>query len=202
MSTNAEQRVTELEAQLREVDTKLGKLGDCLSMLGSDPQKNIDTIVESTCVIIGAACSLYNRLDDASQSLCTWSIFHEPQGFAREDAPKGHICYEATIKGGDRPVIIEDLRGTSWEESDVNVKKYGLKSYLGFPVKCRGKVVGSLCLVDVVPRKFSAVDVLVLNALAKAMAIEEDRKQVEKELEDKLAIIEHQQLRLKQKGLS
>ncbi len=187
------------EASLRDIDEKLVRLSVALSMFGSDPQKNIDLIVESTCAIIGAAATLYNRLDDANESLCTWSIFNEPPGYDREDAAEGHICYEATIKGGDRPVVLENLEGTEWEKRDANVKKFGLKSYLGFPVRHRGRVVGSLCLVDVKPRTFSRTDITILSALAKAMEIEEERKALEAELAEKIQTIEEQRQRLSQR---
>lgn len=184
------------ETLLRDIDDKLIRLSVTLSMFGADPQKNIDLIVESTCAIIGAAAALYNRLDDAQASLCTWSIFNEPPGYDREDAAEGHICYEATIKGEDKPVVLENLEGTEWEARDPNVKKFGLKSYLGFPVRHRGRVVGSLCLVDVKPRHFSRTDITILSALAKAMEIEEERKALEAELADKIQTIEEQRTRL------
>lgn len=35
------------------------------------------------------------------------------------------------------------------------VEQYGVRAYLGAPIRYRGQVVGSFCVVDVVPRSFS-----------------------------------------------
>lgn len=35
------------------------------------------------------------------------------------------------------------------------VEQYGIRSYLGAPVRYRGEVVGSFCVIDVVPRNFT-----------------------------------------------
>jgi GAF domain-containing protein len=185
--SHAQQRKT-----ISEVESKLARMGEGLAMLGSDPQRNIDVLVESVAAIVGSPVSLYNRLEDEREWLATWSIFNAPPDYVREDPATGHICYEATMKHKDRPTVLEDLTGTVFEESDGVVKKYGLKAYLGFPVTHRGRVVGSLCTVDTKPRRFSTVDVLVLHALSKSMSIEEERKQMERELEERLATIEMQ----------
>jgi GAF domain-containing protein len=173
-----------------DIGIKLEKLSGLFNLLGSDPQHNIDILVEGACTIVQGACALYNRLDDATSSLCTWSIHNRPPDYCMTDSPSGHICYEATIQGQDKPVVISNLEGTVWETSDANVKKFGLKSYIGYPVQHRGKTVGSLCVVDVKPREFSASDVLIINILAKAMSVEEERKHLERELEDKLKLLE------------
>ena len=181
----------------QDATEQLRKLSSILDLVGSDPQKNIDILVEGACVIIGGAASLYNRLDDKTRSLVTWSVFQEPPDYQHKDDPNGHICYDATIKGGGKPVIINELRGTVYETSDSNVKKYGLRAYLGFPVTHHGQAVGSLCVVDVKPRSFGEVDLLVLNILAKAMAVEEERKHLEAELAAKLKLLEDKEAQMR-----
>lgn len=178
------------EEALRAVEGKLERLSVCLSLLGGDPRRNIDILVEGLTVVVGGAASLYNRLDDKELSLCTWAIHNEPPGFQRRDVKEGHICYEATILGQDKPVILPNLEGTEWEARDANVKQFGLKSYLGHPVRHRGRAVGSLCVVDTKPRTFSRVDVLLLGFLAKAVELEEQRAALERELEDRLRVVD------------
>ncbi len=99
--------------------------------------------------------ALYNRLENGI--LKTWSIDNEPPGFKREDHPQGHICYDMTISHHGptniEAVVLNDLEGLEWETLDSNVRQYGLKSYLGFPVLVEGQVVGSLCVVDTRKRR-------------------------------------------------
>jgi transcriptional regulator with GAF, ATPase, and Fis domain len=159
-------------------------LFDYFHKLGPDPLENIDIIVETTCRALSSAVSLYNRLEDGV--LKTWSIYNEPENFQREDKPNGHICYDMTIRERSVdnlvPVVLENLEGSKWEDLDDNVRKYGIKSYLGFPVLLEGNVVGSLCVVDVVKRKYSQIEKDILEAFAKAVTLEEERKLAQEKL--------------------
>jgi GAF domain-containing protein len=181
-----------MQTQASDPEEKLAKLSKVYRLLGSDPKRNMDILVEGACAILSGAASLYNRLDERSRSLCTWSIFNEPPGYVKQDSATGHICYEATIRGDGSPVVLNDLEGTPYEVSDANVKKYGLKAYIGLPVEHRGARVGSLCVVDTRTRSFEASDVLILGILAKAMEMEEERKHMEEELREKLELLERQ----------
>lgn len=165
------------EKELKKAEKKTSKINKIFSLLGFDAFTNINIIVEHTCEILEGACSLYNRLDDQNKSLYTWSKYNAPADLKSRDKPEGHICYEATIKGKDKPVVIEELRGTSFEKTDPNVKKYSLRSYLGYPVIVKGKVIGSLCIVDTKSRKFNPIEINIISTLAKALSFEEDRKQ-------------------------
>lgn len=159
-------------------------LFDYFHELGPDPLKNIDIIVETTCKALSSAVSLYNRLEGGV--LKTWSIHNEPENYQREDKPNGHICYDMTIRERSAeklvPVVLEKLEGSKWEGLDTNVKKYGLKSYIGFPVLLGGKVVGSLCAADVVGRKYSRIEKDILEAFSKAVTLEEERKLAQEKL--------------------
>lgn len=159
-------------------------LFDYFHRLGPDPQKNIDIVVETTCRALNSAVALYNRLE--GDLLETWSIHNEPPDFKREDKPSGHICYDMTIKDRSAdnltPVVLEDLEGSKWEQLDANVKTYGIKSYLAFPVLLGNTVVGSLCVVDTEKRFYSRVEKDILEAFSKAVTLEEERKLSQEQL--------------------
>jgi PAS domain S-box-containing protein len=150
-------------------------LGDLFGILGTDPAHNIHAIVRQTCEVLECACSLYNRLDSKEKSLTCWAGHNLPPDFPMQGPAGGHICYEATIKGQDQPVILEDIAQTPFQQSDPNVKRYNLKSYLGFPVICDHVVLGSLAVVDTRVRRFDETDVYLISTLAKALSIEEER---------------------------
>ncbi len=169
-------------SELYTTEGKIHKLNDVFVSLGSDPKENVNKIVQASCELLDGACSLYNRLDKEENSLITWSDFKAPPDMEKEDKPDGHICYEATIKGLDKPVVINELKDTEYEKSDRNVQRYKLRSYLGCPVQLRNKPIGSLCIVDVEPRKFSKLEVHIMSTLARAISLEEERLAVYKEL--------------------
>ncbi len=164
------------------MDQKIKKLSELFSLLGADPEQNIHSIVEQTCHVIEGAHALYQRLDSEKGALVCRSGCNLPADFPKEEIAEGHICFEATIKGGNQPVVIGDLDLTPYAQSDSYVRRYGLKSYLGSPVRGKGHVVGALCVVDTRKREFSSLDTYIIITLAKAISIEEERKQAEADL--------------------
>lgn len=160
----------------------LKKLGDLFCLLGPDPHKNIHIIVRHTNEVLQSVCSFYNRMDEKRRSITCWSGHNLPENFQMDEVPHGHICYEATIKGRNQPVVIPDISKTRYQESDKLVSRYGLKSYLGYPVHCNGIVIGSLAVVDLETRQFDENEIYYISALAKAISLEEDRIRVGNEL--------------------
>ena len=174
----------------KRAEERLTRLNKCFLSLGPDPMKNIKTITYTAGEILGGACMLYNRLEKGRGLLCTWGIWHEPEGYNPEDNPKGHICYDVIMHGKEGPLIIEDLTGTKYEKIDPNVRKYKLKSYLGYPVRQGGEVVGSFCLCDVKKRKFTDAEIKIVSMLGQALAIEEERIMAEKTLAKEIRKLE------------
>lgn len=168
---------------LKPIET-LKKLGDLFCLLGPDPHENIHIIVRFTNEVLQSACSLYNRLDNKSSFLICWPGHDLPEDFQIDETPDGHICYDATIKGQNQPVVIPDISKTRYQNSDQLVKRYGLKSYLGYPVHCNGIVVGSLAVVDLKTRQFDENEIHYISALANAISLEEDRIHVNNELKN------------------
>lgn len=152
-------------------------LFDYFYLLGPDPKHNMSIVIDTLGKVLGSTVALYNRLE--SGVLKTWCIDHEPEGFQREDSPEGHICYDMTIRQRSQsnmsPVVLNDLEGTEWETLDANVSEYGLKSYLGFPILVENEVVGSVCIVDTEKRKFSEVEIYIIEAFSSAIRLEEER---------------------------
>ena len=173
---------TRTELNIPDSSAKLAKMAQIFHLLGTNCQKNIDIILEQTCDIYDCACSLYNRIDDRQKSLVVWAGKNLPDDLDKTCDPTGHICWEATIKGENKPVVIGDIETTDFYISDPYVQKYNLKSYLGFPVKCNNQVIGSLCIVDTKIREFINDDIHCIQTLAAALSLEEERLALEKKL--------------------
>lgn len=151
------------------------KLGDLFSILGTDPVRNIYAIVRYAYETLDCTYSLYNRLDEKNNTLVCWAGHNLPPDFPNQTPPAGRICYETTIKSGNRPIAMEDLAKTPFEISDPYVKRYRLKSYLGFPIRCNGRVIGSLAVTGTQPHRFNSTDIYLISTLAKALSLEEER---------------------------
>lgn len=150
-------------------------LGGLFTSLGTDTRRNIDQIVAQACELTGGAASIYNRLDSEGKSMLVWSGHRLPGDMPLRDAPQGHICYEATILGQDRTIAIDDLDVTDFKATDPNVARYGLKSYLGHPVRLGDRAIGSLAVVDGRQRHFDEEEVTTIRTLAWALSLEEER---------------------------
>lgn len=154
---------------------RLAKLARLFYVLGTDCRKNIEIILEQACHIFEGTIAFYSRFDPKAQTLTILAGHNLPQDFVKQCPAKGHICWEATIKGERKPVVYEDLKATPFYDTDPNIQNYHLRSYLGFPVRCENQAIGALCIVDTQPRSFSTDDIHCIQTLATALSLEEER---------------------------
>jgi PAS domain S-box-containing protein len=150
-------------------------MGDLFGLLGADPAQNIHVIVRQACHVLDCTSSLYHRINDDNGSLTCWAGYNLPPGFPAQSPAKGRICYEATIKSKNQPVVLEDLSQTPFMDSDPNVKQYAIKSYLGFPIRCSNEIIGALAVINTQVRQFDDADLYLISTLAKALSLEEER---------------------------
>ncbi|WP_196933720.1 GAF domain-containing protein, partial [Pseudacidovorax intermedius] len=68
-----------------------------------------------------------------------------------------------------RTLAIQDTRAESpWREVPT-VRTLGVAAYLGVPVRHQGQVVGSLCVIDQVPRRWGEQEIDLLEAMAQSI---------------------------------
>jgi PAS domain S-box-containing protein len=161
-------------------EQRLAKLNECFVSFGADIQENINRLVALCGEQMGATCALYNRL--VGGKLCAVGQWHTPPDFLAEDDPEGHICYDIIGDSMDRVCLIRDLPDTAYAQTDPNVLRYGLLSYFGKSVKFGGVNIGSLCVVfqnDWIPEE---EDEKLLEIVASAIGVEEERKRAEDEI--------------------
>ena len=166
-----------LDAKRKQAEMTLYKINICLLSFGTDPDKNIQLITETVGEITGAACTLYNRR--RGEMLVTEAGWKVPPDLNKSDQGEGHICFDVIKGGGDQPTIITDLQHSRYAETDPNVKKYNLQSYIGYPVKLNNEVVASLCAVFGSTIKLGNYPLHLLQILSKAASMEEERNKAQ-----------------------
>ena len=184
----------------KRTEKLIDKANKCFLSFSHNPEENIRKIVESVGSILDGACALYNKEKDAL--LCTIAGWNIPKSLKRKDDKLGHICYDVITRHKDEPFVINDLNKTPYAQTDPNVAKYNLKTYIGCAVKMRGKAVGSLCVVYQNNRIFDINELKILSVFSKALGIEEWRKSVEEELKDSERKLCEDKLVLGQKNLA
>ena len=70
---------------------------------------------------------------------------------------------------GDAPLILDDARADPRTRENSTIVGMGIVAWAGFPIHgLDGEVIGTFCVVDTVPRRWSARDVQVIETLADA----------------------------------
>jgi PAS domain S-box-containing protein len=165
------------EEALRQSEKRIEKINECFLSFGTDTNENINRLTALCGELLAATCALYNRLD--GDMLCSWGQWNTPVDYNPVDTPEGHICYDVIKSAGDETLVITNLPDTHYAQTDPNVIPYKLQTYVGRAVKLRDDHVGSLCVVyqdDIVPGE---VDKRVVEIIASAIGVEEERKRAE-----------------------
>jgi diguanylate cyclase (GGDEF)-like protein/PAS domain S-box-containing protein len=129
----------------KRTEERLTKLNECFLGFTAEPAENIQRLTALCGELMGAACALYNRLMNGT--LHTLAQWQAPPDFNPVDHPDGHICHDVIKRGGKQIFVVQDLPRTPYADTDPNVLRYNLKTYVGIPVRCSGNSVGSLCVV-------------------------------------------------------
>ncbi len=168
------------ETALVRTGDRLSRVSECLSSLGTDYQENIRRITILCGEIFEASCALYNRLEGGL--LCSLGQWNAPADLVSKDQPEGHICYDVIRRRTPDILVVQNLPESSYASSDPNVGKYKLKTYVGRAVFCGDEAIGSLCVVSVDYFMPTEEDKRVLNILASALSVEEDRRRINERL--------------------
>jgi PAS domain S-box-containing protein len=167
--------------KLNDSDKYLNHLNRCFLSFGASPRENIKKLVTTAGEILQATCVLYNTLQgDTLVNEAGWQL---PADFPPHDTAEGHLCHDLIVNfSGEVPFIVNNLLESSYVETDENVLRYGLQTYVGYPVKVEEKRIGAFCAVFREQRYFKEDELLVMQTLAQALQIEEERKRAEAEL--------------------
>ncbi len=166
----------------KQTEERLNKINEVFLNFGPDPAANITRLTALCGELLGADCSIYNKLEDGKLHACgTWNV---PEDFIGIDNPEGHICYDVIMKKSDDAVVIRDLSQTHYAESDPNIVLYKLQTYVGHSVKFSNTYIGSLCALYQFDFSPSDQDKKILGVIASAIGVEERRRSEEKALLD------------------
>jgi PAS domain S-box-containing protein len=165
---------------LRDIDKRkhsverLAKLNDCFLGFVDDHVENISRLTALCGEVMGAVCALYNKLDKGLLQTC--AHWNAPPDFKMIDDADGHLCTDVVRSEVDQLFCVQDLQNSVYAETDPNVVRYNLHTYIGMPVKCNGNYVGSLCVVF--QKEFSPdeEDGKFMGILASAVGLEEERR--------------------------
>ena len=170
-------------AVIRKInEEQLTKLNQSFLAFGPNPKDNIHRIINLCGELLKADCVIYSYIQDGQ-----WRVIDQwnaPLGLPGADKAEGHICYDVLKSGKEGVTVITRLQNSPFAATDSGVKKYGISTYIGRPIKVSNKVSAMICglyRADFTPSKD---DQRLLEILASAIAIEEERFCVQEALRE------------------
>ncbi|MFA6321344.1 MAG: diguanylate cyclase [Candidatus Omnitrophota bacterium] len=164
-------------SERKKLEDSLTRINETFLAFGPNPVENIDHLTALCGELMNADCALYNRLEDGI--LCTYSQWKAPEDLKTKEYSKGYICYDLVEHRSDGITVIRNLQDTDYVKTDPNVAKYGLRTFLGCQVKFGGHFVGALCIFYQYDFEPAEDDKKVIEIIASAIGVEEERRSSE-----------------------
>jgi GAF domain-containing protein len=152
-----------------------------LVLLDSPPSPAFDRLVRLAARVLQSPVAMVTLIDRDRQFFKAAVGLPEPLATQRETPLAMSIC-QYVVAGG-RPLLVDDAREDPLLAGHPVVREFGVVAYGGAPIfTVEGHAVGSVCVLDVVPRHWTAADQENLEDLA-AIAAREARHHLQERLE-------------------
>lgn len=138
-----------------------------LALLDTPPEEAYDRLTRLATRLLRVPIALVNLIAEDRQ------FFKSAVGMGELRAlPIGTgVCAYAVASG--KPLVLEDARQDPRFSSNPIVTEYGLVSYVGIPlITAEGHALGTFCVVDTAPRRWSDDDIALMSDLASAVMTE------------------------------
>jgi PAS domain S-box-containing protein len=173
--------VTRDISERKIAELQINKLNDCFLTFGSKPKENIDQLVKVCGELFNSTCAMYNHLQDGE--LRVFGSWNVPEHFELDVHAEGNICAKVIKEKSDNVQNFKNLKNSEFAVTDSNILKLGIDTYIGKSVKFGENNTGSLCVLFKNDFSPSNNEIHLLEIIASAIGVEEERMQVQKVLE-------------------
>lgn len=134
-------------------------------LAGTSGDAAFDDLTAAAASLLDAPMAFFTVLDE--QRCWYAGASGLPEGSERSGTVDGSFC--KYVVATEAALLVSDSRNDPRTVGNPAIAGMGVVAWAGFPVRSRsGSVLGSFCVVDVVPRDWSARQVEVLRVLAQA----------------------------------
>ncbi len=141
------------------------------ALLDTPPEEGFDRLTRMAARLLGAPTSLIALVTDERQFFKSAIGLPEPWATRRTAPLSFSFC--STVAGTGEPLIVEDARRHPLLRHSQALRELGWVAYAGVPlISPDGHVLGSLCVVDRMPRLWSERDIALLQDLAASAVTE------------------------------
>ncbi len=166
----------------KRAEDRLSKLNDCFLNFGSNPDENIDNLLQVCGPLVGADIVAYKELvDNKFKCRNQWDVEgKKPIG----ENSKSPMCEFVVAQGNDEPYVVQNLPAHPIIEEHFDPANIHWQTYIGVPVKVHKEYTGILTLLIVPDYAPTKEDRKLISIIAAAIGVEAERKRAQLELKE------------------
>ena len=173
--------VTRDISERKLAELQINKLNNCFLTFGSNSKENIDQLVKVCGELFNSTYAIYSRIENGMLSVFgSWNV---PEHAVLSVQPEGYISTKVIDEKSDNVRIFRNLKNSSYATTNPIVLKYGIETYIGKSVKFGKDNAGSLCVLFENDYSPSKNEIHLLEIIASAIGVEEERMEVQRVLE-------------------
>ena len=146
-------------------------------VLDTPPEESFDRLTALASRLLRAPVALVSLVDADRQFFKSCVGLPEPWATLRQTPLSHSFCKHAVASG--QPLVIEDARRHPMVKDNLGIDGLGIVAYAGIPLTTAGgDVLGSFCVIDSQPHRWSAEDLDTLRTLAASASTELELRRV------------------------
>jgi signal transduction histidine kinase len=166
-----------------------------LNLLDTAEEPAFDRLTRLAARVLNVPVALVSLVDDHRQFFKSCVGLPEPYATERE-TPLSHSFCQYAVSSRE-PLIIEDARQHPLVRNNLAIPDINVIAYAGIPlITTDGYALGSFCVIDGQPRRWTEADIALLTDLAASVMTEIElraeiahRKQAEGELQERVKLL-------------
>jgi CheY-like chemotaxis protein len=128
------------------------------------PEENLHAFIDQVAAHFRVPIALISVVTEHAQFWTAGCGIPEEFASARGGPRHDSFCTHAVV--GRSPLVVQDTRENPLFQGNVFTTRHGIRFYAGVPLVTRhGESIGTLCLLDQVPREFTHADLELLRVL-------------------------------------
>ena len=153
-----------------------------LALLDTPAEEAFDRLTRLAAKILDAPVCLVSLVDEDREFFKSCIGLPEPWA-SRREAPLSHAFCQYNIATG-QPLVIEDARQHPLVCDNLAIRDLGVVAYVGIPlITADGHALGSFCMIDSRPRRWTEQEVQILAELAASVMTEIELRALAQEAE-------------------
>ncbi len=140
------------------------------ALMDTQAEEGFDRLTRLACRILHTPIGMVSLLDEGRHFCKSCIGLPEPWMSQRELPLSYSLCKYIMVSDG--PLVVEDAREDARLRDCLGVRELGAVAYVGIPLVIAGQTLGTFCVVDTIPRHWTADDVRLLEDLAGAVMTE------------------------------